>query len=154
MPIWVTRCWVFSLGVPARASPATSPFTSAMNTGTPRREKPSAITMSVTVLPVPVAPAPRVGGEDLPRAQRGRQDLLVPRELDDRLERLTVSGHTVRQRVVTHDAPSLRERLGVARERGGRIELLQEGRLGFLERAEDARRQRRVGLQERVLHDD
>jgi len=46
-------------GVPAIARPATSPFTSAMNTGTPRREKPSAITISEIVLPVPVAPATR-----------------------------------------------------------------------------------------------
>ena len=43
----------------ASARPATSPFTSAMNTGTPRREKPSAITISEIVLPVPVAPATR-----------------------------------------------------------------------------------------------
>ena len=41
------------------ASPATSPFTSAMNTGTPIREKPSARVIRVTVLPVPVAPATR-----------------------------------------------------------------------------------------------
>ena len=41
------------------ASPATSPFTSAMNTGTPMREKPSASVIRVTVLPVPVAPATR-----------------------------------------------------------------------------------------------
>src|SRR5258706_10449587 len=136
MPIWATRCWVFSLGLPARASPATSPFTSAMNTGTPRREKPSAITMSDTVLPVPVAPATsrwrcpyfassetgcsplprriwstrgallqaqRVAGEDLFRAHRARQDLLVPGELDHRLERLPVLGQAVRQWVVSHD---------------------------------------------------
>ena len=53
---------------PACAMPARSPFTSAMNTGTPMREKPSASTCSVTVLPVPVAPvisavAVREGGE-------------------------------------------------------------------------------------------
>src|SRR4029450_4200105 len=147
MPIWATRCWVFSLGVPARASPATSPFTSAMNTGTPRREKPSAITISDTVLPVPVAPATspwrlpylarsetggsplprsiwatpgalfeaqRVAREDLFRAHRAWQDLLVPGELDDRLECLSVSGHAVRERVVAHAAPALGERLGVA----------------------------------------
>src|SRR5690606_36231712 len=38
---------------------ATSPFTSATNTGTPMREKPSARVIRVTVLPVPVAPATR-----------------------------------------------------------------------------------------------
>src|SRR5439155_18114319 len=59
MPIWATRCRILSLLMPAIARPATSPFTSAMNTGTPRREKPSAITISEIVLPVPVAPATR-----------------------------------------------------------------------------------------------
>ena len=44
---------------PAAASPARSPFTSAMKTGTPIDEKRSAITCSVTVLPVPVAPVIR-----------------------------------------------------------------------------------------------
>ncbi|OQC08452.1 MAG: hypothetical protein BWX80_00385 [Candidatus Hydrogenedentes bacterium ADurb.Bin101] len=57
MPISVTRCRTFSFALPAAPSPATSPFTSAINTGTPIREKPSASTMSETVLPVPVAPA-------------------------------------------------------------------------------------------------
>ena len=57
MPISVMRACSFSLTVPATARPATSPFTSARNTGTPRREKPSASVISVTVLPVPVAPA-------------------------------------------------------------------------------------------------
>ena len=42
---------------PALAKLETSPFASAKNTGTPRREKLSASTLSVTVLPVPVAPA-------------------------------------------------------------------------------------------------
>ena len=59
MPIWVTRSRILSFGAPAIARPATSPFTSAMNIGTPRREKPSAITISEIVLPVPVAPATR-----------------------------------------------------------------------------------------------
>ena len=44
---------------PACAIPVTSPLTSAMNTGTPASEKPSASTLRVTVLPVPVAPAMR-----------------------------------------------------------------------------------------------
>src|SRR5687767_5357541 len=39
------------------ARPATSPLTSAMTTGTPMREKPSAISSNDTVFPVPVAPA-------------------------------------------------------------------------------------------------
>ena len=39
--------------------PVMSPFTSAMNTGTPAWENPSASTLSVTVLPVPDAPAIR-----------------------------------------------------------------------------------------------
>ena len=59
MPICATRCWSLSLGAPAIARPATSPLTSAMNTGTPSREKPSASVISETVLPVPVAPATR-----------------------------------------------------------------------------------------------
>ncbi len=44
---------------PAWLIPARSPFTSAMNTGTPMALKRSAITCSVTVLPVPVAPVIR-----------------------------------------------------------------------------------------------
>lgn len=59
MPMSLARCMTRSLPSPAVASPATSPFTSAMNTGTPMREKPSARVISVTVLPVPVAPATR-----------------------------------------------------------------------------------------------
>ena len=42
---------------PTFASPETSPFISAKNTGTPKSEKDSANTFKVTVLPVPVAPA-------------------------------------------------------------------------------------------------
>ncbi len=41
---------------PALAMPPRSPFTSAMKTGTPIREKRSASTCSEIVLPVPVAP--------------------------------------------------------------------------------------------------
>ena len=44
---------------PRRAMPDRSPLMSAANTGTPAREKPSASTCSVTVLPVPVAPVTR-----------------------------------------------------------------------------------------------
>src|SRR4030095_3030903 len=57
MPMRSTRCAILSLGDPAIAIPATSPFTSAMKDGTPMREKPSAITSSEMVFPVPVAPA-------------------------------------------------------------------------------------------------
>ena len=57
MPSLATRSLIFGFAAPARAMPDKSPFTSAMNTGTPIRLKPSAITRSVTVLPVPVAPA-------------------------------------------------------------------------------------------------
>src|SRR5690606_29606686 len=58
------RCCTFllkpaalSLASAARAIPDRSPLTSAMNTGTPARAKPSASVCRVTVLPVPVAPA-------------------------------------------------------------------------------------------------
>ena len=44
---------------PGWLMPARSPLTSAMNTGTPMPESRSAITCSVTVLPVPVAPVIR-----------------------------------------------------------------------------------------------
>ena len=46
----------FSLGLPAWLMPVRSPFTSAMNTGTPMRLRFSAIVCNVIVLPVPVAP--------------------------------------------------------------------------------------------------
>jgi len=42
---------------PDSAMPVTSPLTSAMKTGTPAAENPSAMTLRVTVLPVPDAPA-------------------------------------------------------------------------------------------------
>jgi hypothetical protein len=58
MPISAMRAAIV-VRVTSHRQPATSPFTSAMNTGTPMREKPSAIVISVTVLPVPVAPATR-----------------------------------------------------------------------------------------------
>ena len=46
-------------GAPATQMPERSPFTSAQKTGTPAAENCSAMTCSVTVLPVPVAPATR-----------------------------------------------------------------------------------------------
>ena len=49
----------FGLSLPALAILETSPLASAKKTGTPIREKFSAMTLSVTVLPVPVAPAIR-----------------------------------------------------------------------------------------------
>src|SRR3954451_917647 len=45
-----------SLPSPTSEIPDKSPFISAANTGTPARAKPSAMTCSDTVLPVPVAP--------------------------------------------------------------------------------------------------
>ena len=57
------NCWmrslIFGLSPPAWLRPDRSPFTSAMNTGTPIALNCSASTCSVTVLPVPVAPAMR-----------------------------------------------------------------------------------------------
>jgi hypothetical protein len=46
-------------GAAATQMPDKSPFTSAQKTGTPAAENCSAMTCSVTVLPVPVAPATR-----------------------------------------------------------------------------------------------
>ena len=54
-----TRSSTFGLSPPGWRVPDRSPFTSAMKTGTPMRLKRSARTCSVTVLPVPVAPAMR-----------------------------------------------------------------------------------------------
>src|SRR6516162_6706482 len=45
-----------SLASPASDTPERSPLTSAAKTETPARERPSASTCNVTVLPVPVAP--------------------------------------------------------------------------------------------------
>ena len=50
------RSSILAFCSPGLAMPARSPLTSARKTGTPRREKPSASTCRVTVLPVPVAP--------------------------------------------------------------------------------------------------
>ena len=55
----VIAAWLLAVGDPAMPSPARSPFTSATNTGTPAAESCSAISWSVLVLPVPVAPATR-----------------------------------------------------------------------------------------------
>src|SRR6185436_15055779 len=49
----------FGFAPPGLAIPERSPFTSAMNTGTPIAEKRCARAWSVTVLPVPVAPVMR-----------------------------------------------------------------------------------------------
>ncbi len=51
-----SRFFIRSDSVPGLQMPVRSPLTSAMNTGTPIREKCSASTCSVIVLPVPVAP--------------------------------------------------------------------------------------------------
>ena len=58
-----------------RRCPDRSPFTSAMNTGTPMREKCSASICSVTVLPVPVAPVI----EPVAVGERGTEQDLVRR---------------------------------------------------------------------------
>ena len=54
-----TRSTTFGLSPPGRGIPDRSPFTSARKTGTPIALNRSASTRSVTVLPVPVAPAIR-----------------------------------------------------------------------------------------------
>ena len=56
MPMALRRFMSFSEATPAAPTPERSPFTSAMNTGTPILENDSASFCSVTVLPVPVAP--------------------------------------------------------------------------------------------------
>ncbi len=58
-PSRLTRASIRSSGSAATAMPERSPFTSARKTGTPARESRSARTRSVTVFPVPVAPATR-----------------------------------------------------------------------------------------------
>ncbi|MEA4977033.1 MAG: hypothetical protein VB016_00540 [Methanomassiliicoccaceae archaeon] len=51
------RFCIPSLSFPALQRPLTSPLISAMKTGTPIELNDSAMTFSVTVLPVPLAPA-------------------------------------------------------------------------------------------------
>src|SRR5882757_4815736 len=58
-PISPARFNIKSLASPTSEIPERSPLMSAANTGTPARAKPSAITCSDTVLPVPVAPVTR-----------------------------------------------------------------------------------------------
>ena len=53
---WSSRAFNRSDSTPGLAIPVRSPLMSAMNTGTPMREKLSARTCKLTVLPVPVAP--------------------------------------------------------------------------------------------------
>ena len=55
-PRFLSRSCSLGLATPACEIPVRSPLTSAMKTGVPRREKDSARTCRVTVLPVPVAP--------------------------------------------------------------------------------------------------
>ena len=55
-PIFLSLASSFSEDVPSSATPVKSPFTSAINTGTPISDNDSASFCSVTVLPVPVAP--------------------------------------------------------------------------------------------------
>ncbi len=56
MPKRSMRSCMFSESAPGSAIPVTSPLTSTKKTGTPACEKPSAMTLRVTVLPVPEAP--------------------------------------------------------------------------------------------------
>ena len=58
-PISLARLTRPSFFSPMAEMPERSPLMSAANTGTPAAEKPSAITCSETVLPVPVAPVTR-----------------------------------------------------------------------------------------------
>src|SRR3954453_6240270 len=58
-PISLARLRMKSLPSPTSEMPDRSPLISAANTGTPARAKPSAMTCSDTVLPVPVAPVTR-----------------------------------------------------------------------------------------------
>ena len=58
-PMSLARFTNASLASPGAAIPDKSPLMSAAKTGTPAREKPSARTCNVTVLPVPVAPVIR-----------------------------------------------------------------------------------------------
>ena len=58
-PVDFRRSRNFGVADPAADRPERSPLTSARNTGTPSREKLSASTCNVTVLPVPVAPVTR-----------------------------------------------------------------------------------------------
>src|SRR6058998_1584227 len=86
----------------------------------------------------------RVAREHLLRSHRARQNLLVPGELDDGLQRLAVLGDAVRKRVVADHAAALRDGLRVRGQSCSRLELLQKHRLGVLEGAEQARRQGRI----------
>jgi len=71
---FLARSATLALPPPGFAMPERSPLTSAMNTGTPIRENPWARVCSVTVLPVPVAPAIRPWR--LARAGRSRSSTL------------------------------------------------------------------------------
>ena len=59
VPVSVARSVIRSLATPGAATPDTSPLTSARKTGMPAVDICSAISCSVLVLPVPVAPATR-----------------------------------------------------------------------------------------------
>ena len=80
-PHFSSRASMLSLPSPGLHSPARSPFTSAMNTGTPSWEKPSASTCSVTVLPVPVAPAIRPWRLAMPGSRQTAPSPDVPSQI-------------------------------------------------------------------------
>src|SRR5512143_2869999 len=82
------RSWIFGVAVPGWLTPARSPLTSAMKTGTPMRLRFSAMTWRETVLPVPVAPAIR----PCLLAMRGRRKTsLSPRAIKMGSDMLTSS---------------------------------------------------------------
>jgi len=80
MPISLARASriaaFLNCGLPDIEMPERSPFTSARNTGTPAAENCSATDCSVTVLPVPVAPATSPWRLARPRRSTCRSPLL------------------------------------------------------------------------------
>src|SRR6266581_3769411 len=78
----------------------------------------------------------RVLREHLLGADPARENLLVAGELDHGVHRLTVAREPVRERIVSDDGAALGQRARVARQLGARAQLLEEDRLGVLERLE------------------
>src|SRR5262245_54415857 len=81
----------------------------------------------------------RVADEHLLRADLAWQDLLIPSKLDDGLDGLAVARQAVGEWVVSYQAAALRQGLGLAGQRGARVQLLQKCRLRFLEGSEQPR---------------
>ena len=91
-PISLARLRMKSLASPTSEIPDRSPLISAANTGTPARAKPSAITCSDTVLPVPVAPVTRPCRLASASAQPGRLFALPDKNLLVGIGRLVIGG--------------------------------------------------------------